>query len=329
MEVMKKNPTDLARKVFDVEAQAILALKDRVGESFHTAVNIVAGCEGKVVVTGIGKSGIIARKIASTMSSTGTSAVFLHPAESSHGDLGMIGSADIVIAISYGGETPELVPVLNYVARKGIPLIALTGNAGSALALRAAAFLDVKISREACPLGLAPTASSTATLAMGDALAMAVLEQKGFSSEDFAVNHPGGGLGFKLSRIKDLMHTGKAMPVLQTTTPMKQVLTVMSHGEVRGAAGITDERGDLIGVITDGDIRRKLESSQDPLGAVAGDLMTKNPRTVDASEIAEKALFLMEQFRINLLFVVDQASEQPKKPVGIIHIQDLIRAKVR
>jgi arabinose-5-phosphate isomerase len=329
MELSKKNPSDLARKVFDVEAQAILALKERVNESFHKAVQIVSECKGKVVVTGIGKSGIIARKLASTMSSTGTPAVFLHPAESSHGDLGMVMNSDIVIAISYGGETPELVPVLTYVARKGIPLIAITGNLQSDLAHRAAAVLDVKVSKEACPLGLAPTASSTATLAMGDALAMTVLEQKGFSSEDFALNHPGGGLGFKLSRIKDLMHTGKAMPVLLTTTPMKQVLTVMSHGEVRGAAGITDEQGDLIGVITDGDIRRKLESSQDPLSTLAGDMMTKNPRTVDANEIAEKALFLMEQFRINLLFVVDKGSERPKRAIGIIHIQDLLRAKVR
>jgi arabinose-5-phosphate isomerase len=326
---VKQNPIDLAKKVFDVEAQAILALKERLGDSFVRAMHLVRECQGKVVVTGIGKSGIVARKIASTMSSTGTPAVFLHPAESSHGDLGMITKDDLVIAISYGGETPELSSVLTYVTRKGIPLIAMTGNSGSDLATRAAAVLDVKVSKEACPLGLAPTASSTATLAMGDALAMAVLELKGFAADDFAQNHPGGGLGFKLSRIKDLMHSGRAMPVLKTDTPMKQVLTVMSHGEVRGAAGVTDETGDLIGIITDGDIRRKLESAGDPLAGSAGELMTKNPRTIDAHEIAEKALFMMEQFRINLLFVVDKTSASPKKPVGVIHIQDLIRAKVR
>ncbi len=325
----QRNSLELARKVFEVEAQAILALKDRLGEPFQKAVQLVSECQGKVVLTGIGKSGIIARKIAATLSSTGTASIFLHPAEGSHGDMGMVGTSDLVIAISYGGETPELAPVLTYVTRKGIPLIAITGNTNSELAQKSAAALDVKVSREACPLGLAPTASSTATLAMGDALAMAVLEQKGFNAEDFAQNHPGGGLGFKLSRIKDLMHSGNAMPILKTSTPMKQVLTVMSQGEVRGAAGVTDDAGDLIGIITDGDIRRKLENSQDPLNGVAGDLMMKNPRIIDANEIAEKALFMMEQFRINLLFVVDKSLGFAKKPVGIIHIQDLIRAKVR
>ncbi len=320
---------ELARKVFDVEAQAILALKDRLGDAFQRAVNMVLECQGKVVLTGIGKSGVIARKVASTLSSTGTSSVFLHPAEGAHGDMGMITASDLVVAISYGGEAPELEPVLGYVTRKGIPLVAITGNSGSELAQRAAAVLDVKVSREACPLGLAPTASSTAALAMGDALAMAVLEERGFSAEDFAQNHPGGGLGFKLSRIKDLMHTGKAMPTLKVSTPMREVLTVMSRGEVRGAAGVTNELGELIGIITDGDIRRRLEGSQEPLHCIAGDLMTKNPRTIDASEIAEKALFLMEQFRINLLFVVDKSTGSTRKPVGIIHIQDLLKAKVR
>lgn len=325
---MKQNSFDLAKKVFEVEAQAILALKDRVGDSFQKAVELIVACKGKVVITGIGKSGHIARKIAATMSSTGTPAVFLHPAESSHGDLGIIMKEDLVIAISYGGETPELSAVITYVTRKDIPLIAMTGNSASDLAQRALATLDVKVSREACPLGLAPTASSTATLAMGDALAMAVLEEKGFRTEDFAENHPGGGLGFKLSKIKDVMHTGKSMPVLQMETQLKQVLSVMSQGEVRGAAGIIDAAGDLIGIITDGDIRRRLENA-DHIEGTAGDLMMKNPRTIDANEIAEKALFMMEQFRINLLFVTDKLSSQPKKPVGIIHIQDLLRAKVR
>ncbi|GIL18227.1 MAG: arabinose-5-phosphate isomerase [Oligoflexia bacterium] len=326
---MKLKPVELAQKVFDVEAQAILALKDRVGDAFEKAVSIVVSCSGKVILTGIGKSGIIARKIASTMSSTGTPAIFLHPSESAHGDLGLVGKNDVVIAISYGGDTPELTPVLTNVNRRGLPLIAITGNASGELAQRAQVVLDVKVSKEACPLGLAPTASSTATLAMGDALAMAVLESKGFSTDEFALNHPGGGLGFKLSRIRDLMHTGKAMPILKMDTPMKQVLGHMSSGEVRGAAGIVDDQGDLIGIITDGDIRRKLESSQDPLSGTAGELMTKGPRTIDANELAEKALFMMEQFRINLLFVLDKNSSAPKRPVGLIHVQDLIKAKVR
>ena len=326
---MKQNPVELAKKVFDIEAQAILALKDRIGDSFLKAISLILECKGKVVITGIGKSGVIARKIASTFSSTGTPSVFIHPAESSHGDLGMITKDDLLIAISYGGETPELMNILTYATRKGIALIAMTSNPKSDLAARAAAVLDVKVNKEACPLGLAPTASSTATLAMGDALAMAVLEEKGFAAEDFAQNHPGGGLGFKLSRIKDIMHAGKAMPILKMTTPMKQVFSVMSQGEVRGAAGVTDEAGDLIGIITDGDIRRILDGSGDPMNGAVGEFMTKNPRTIDANEIAEKALFLMEQFRINLLFVVDKESATPKKPVGVIHIQDLIRAKVR
>jgi arabinose-5-phosphate isomerase len=321
--------TDLAKKVFDVEAQAILALKERVNDIFLQAVDSIVACEGKIVISGIGKSGIIARKMAATFSSTGTPSIFLHPAESAHGDLGVIVKGDLVIAISYGGETPELNALLTYVTRKGIPLISITGNSGSELAQRSQFVLDVKVSREACPLGLAPTASSTATLAMGDALAMCVLEKKGFSAENFAENHPGGGLGFKLSRIKDLMHAGNALPLLSKTDSMKKILAVMSNGEVRGAAGVVDSAGDLIGIITDGDIRRKLDGDSDPLNCTAFDIMTQNPRTIDASEIAERALFLMEQFRIISLLVLDKSSSQPKKPVGLVHIQDLIRAKVR
>lgn len=324
-----KNSLDLAKSVFDIEAQSILSLKERLGASFLLAVKVVKECKGKVVVTGIGKSGQIARKIASTFSSTGTPAVFLHPAESGHGDLGMIASEDVVIGISYGGDTSELIPVLNYISRKNIPLVAITGKVQSALAKAASSVLDVSVSREACPLGLAPTSSSTATLAMGDALAMAVLDQKGFNSEDFAVNHPGGGLGFKLSRVRDLMHAGEQLPLVKPETPMRQVLSVMTHRDVRGAAGVCDQVGDLIGIITDGVIRKKLETSEEPTQGVAADLMTLSPRTIDAEELVEKALFVMEQFRISVLFVLDSKSTQPKKPVGIIHIQDLLKAKVR
>lgn len=331
---MKKNLNDgqlldLAKSVLDIEAQAVLSLKDKIGDSFLKAAALVAGCSGKVVVTGIGKSGQIARKIASTFSSTGTPAVFLHPAESGHGDLGIIAKEDVVIGISYGGDTSELIPVLNYVARKNIPLIAMTGKMASNLAKAATAVLDVSVAREACPLGLAPTASSTATLALGDALAMVVLERKGFSSEEFAENHPGGGLGFKLARVRDLMHSAGELPLVMPNTPMRQVLTVMTHRDVRGAAGVCDENGDLIGIVTDGVIRKRLEHSTEPLSGEAKDLMTPGPKTIDADELVEKALFLMEQFRINQLFVLDAKSTSPKKPVGIIHIQDLIRAKVR
>ncbi len=321
--------TDLARKVLEVEAQAILSLRDRIDQHFIKAVNLCLECKGKVVWTGIGKSGHVARKLASTMSSTGTPSMFLHPAESSHGDLGMLDKGDLVIAVSYGANSPELLAVLAATSRKGIPLIAITGNMDSELAQKSNVVLNVKVSREACPLGLAPTASSTATLALGDALAMSVLEAKGFSAENFAENHPGGGLGFRLSKVVDLMHGGQTLPLLQLNASMKEVFSVMSRGDTRGAACVAEVNGDLAGIITDGDIRRLLDKEKDPFSGSAGDIMTRNPRTIDAGELAEKALFLMEQFRINVLFVMDKNSSQPKKPVGVIHVQDMLRAKVR
>lgn len=325
----KKSALDRAREVLEIEAQAILALRDRLNGSFDKAVEILSACQGKVIVTGIGKSGQIGRKIASTFSSTGTPAVFLHPAESSHGDLGVIAKDDVVLALSYGGESPELNPLLSHLSRKGNFLIAMTGGLKSSLAQAAKVVLDVSVHREACPLSLAPTASSTAALAMGDALAMALMEQKGFSAEQFAEFHPGGSLGFRLSRVSDNMHSGAGFVLVTEETPVRKVFSLMSQKETRGAAGIVDPNGDLIGIITDGDIRRRLESSPDPLAGVAKDMMTRNPRTVDAQEIAEKALFLMEQFRISLLFVLDSSGAQPRRPVGVIHIHDLLRNKVR
>lgn len=318
------------KQVLEVEAQAILALRERLDESFEKVVALIRDCKGKIVLTGMGKSGQIARKLASTFSSTGTPAVFLHPAESSHGDLGLIAANDVVLALSYGGESPEFMGILGFVSRKGIPLVALTGKMTSSLAKAAQYSLDVSVSSEACPLGLAPTASSTATLAMGDAVAMAVMAEKGFSSEDFAEFHPGGSLGYRLlTRVKDVMHGGDALPTVTLATPIRQVLSIMTHKDVRGAAGIVDAQNDLVGVITDGDIRRRLEKSEDPLTGLAQDLMTRNPRTIDANELAEKALFVMEQFQIQLVFVLDKTSAHPKRPVGILHIQDLLKAKVR
>ncbi|PWU17777.1 MAG: D-arabinose 5-phosphate isomerase [Bdellovibrio sp.] len=319
----------LAKQVLEMEARSILSLTDRIDGNFQRAVDLCAKCSGKVIWTGIGKSGHIARKLASTMSSTGTPALFLHPAESSHGDLGLLDKSDLLIAVSYGANSPELLPVIMAASRKGIPLIALTGNPASELAQRATVLINVKVSQEACPLGLAPTASSTASLAMGDALAMAVLTAKGFSAEDFAENHPGGSLGFRLAKVSDLMHGGEALPTLSLRTPMKEVFSIMSRGETRGAACVVDENGDLAGIITDGDIRRLLDRSKDPFAGLAGDFMSHHPRTVDAGELAEKALFLMEQFRINVLFVIDKSSPSPRRPVGLIHVQDLLRAKVR
>ena len=327
---MSTSIRDQAVRVLEIEAQAILSLREKIGESFEKAVHAITSSKGKLIVTGIGKSGQIARKLASTFSSTGTPAVFLHPAEGSHGDLGVVEKNDVVLALSYGGSSPEFNSVINFCARKGNILIAMTGNESSTLAKGAQLVLNVHVSEEACPLGLAPTASSTATLAMGDALAMAVLNQKGFSTEDFAEFHPGGSLGYRLlTKVKDVMHAGDALPTVSLETPVRQVFSIMTHKDVRGAAGIVDEKGDLVGVITDGDIRRRLEKNTDPLVGVAKDLMTTNPRTIDANELAEKALFLMEQFSIQMVFVLDNTAAQPRKPVGILHIQDLLRAKVR
>ncbi|MGE5085393.1 MAG: KpsF/GutQ family sugar-phosphate isomerase [Bacillota bacterium] len=319
-----------ALKVLEVESQAILGLRERIGSEFEQVVNMITTCKGKLILTGMGKSGQIARKLASTFSSTGTPAVFLHPAEGNHGDLGIVGNEDVVIALSYGGESPEFTGILRFVARKGIPLIAMTGNMHSSLAKASQVTLNVFVSEEACPLGLAPTASSTATLAMGDAVAMCVMVEKGFSSTDFAEFHPGGSLGYRLlTRVKDVMHSGEALPMVGLETPIREVFSIMTHKDVRGAAGIVDERGDLVGVITDGQIRRRLEKSNDPFTGVAKDLMTTNPRTVDVNELAEKALFVMEQFQINMLFVLDKESNHPHRPVGILHVQDLLKARVR
>jgi arabinose-5-phosphate isomerase len=319
-----------AIRVLEIEAQAILALKSRIGADFSKAVDLIFNCQGKLVVTGIGKSGHVARKLSSTFSSTGTPSVFLHPAEGSHGDLGLLGRGDVILALSYSGEAPELADVLKFAARKDIPIIAMSGRQGSQLGTNATIFLDVGISEEACPLGLAPTASSTATLALGDALAMALLRRRGFQESDFAELHPGGSLGRRLlTRVQDVMHQGEQLPVVQATTPMRKVISVMTQKEVRGVAGVVNADGDLIGVVTDGDIRRRLEKSEDPLGGTAKDLMSQHPKTIDAMELAQRALFIMEEFRIQILFVVEKNSASPKKPVGVIHIQDLIRAKVK
>ncbi len=329
-EVAGINSRNEAKRVLEIEAKALLELRDRLDHHFDQAVEILLSCRGKVIVTGIGKSGQVGRKIASTLSSTGTSSFFLHAAEGSHGDLGMISDNDVVIAISYGGESPELHDLLRFLVRKDIPLIAMTGNSSSSLGQAARVVLNVKVSEEACPLGLAPTASSTATLAMGDALAVAVFKMRGFSEADFAQLHPGGSLGRRLlTRVSDVMHSGEALPLVQTHTPIKQVLSVMTAKDVRGVAGVVSEQGDLVGVITDGDIRRRLEKVADPLSGTAADIMSHHPKTIDSQEMAQKALFLMEQFKIQLLFVISKGSPDPKKPVGLLHIQDLLTANVR
>jgi arabinose-5-phosphate isomerase len=318
-----------AQSVLKLEAESILNLVSKVDASFEKAVEMVLACKGKVVVTGIGKSGQIARKIASTLSSTGTPSLYLHPAESSHGDLGVISDHDLVIALSYGGETAELNHVLNFVSRRDVKMIAMTGKPESSLAQAATVMISVAVEREACPLNLAPTSSSTAMLAMGDALAMAVLEMRGFKTENFAEFHPAGSLGAKLLKVKDVMKAGAALPFVTPETTMKEVLTKMTHQSVRGAAGVIDAEQNLAGIITDGDIRRFLEKNQNPLQALAKDVMSHNPKTIDASELAEKALFLMEQFRIQMLVVLDKASTKPLQPVGMLIYSDLLAAKIR
>ncbi len=320
-----------ARKVLDVEAAAILDMKDRVSDHFLKAIQVLEARSGKVVLTGMGKSGIIARKIASTLSSTGTPAFFVHPGESSHGDLGMIDVGDVVLALSYSGETVELGALLNYSQRKNIPIISMTSDLASSLARASQVTIDVSVRKEACPLGLAPTASTTATLAMGDALAMALLLRKGFRPEDFAEFHPGGRLGSRLlTRVRDVMHVGEGLPLVSESAPLKEVVTCMTSREVRGIAGVVDARGSLIGSITDGDIRRRLDKSLDLSKDFARDLMARNPKTVGAQELAERAIFLMEEHNIRALFVVeDSSSEKLLKPVGLLHLQDLLRTKVR
>lgn len=319
----------IAEQTLRIEAESILQLIPRLNENFEKAVELILACKGKVILTGIGKSGQIARKIASTLSSTGTPALYLHPAESGHGDLGVISKQDLVIALSYGGEATELNSILNFISRNGLSLIAMTGKSSSTLAHAATVLIDISVEKEACPLNLAPTSSSTATLAMGDALCMAVLEKRGFKKENYAELHPAGSLGAKLMRVKDVMQSGDALPFVKPDTPMKALLTVMTHQSVRGAACVLDDNGQLIGLITDGDIRRFLEKNNDPFAKKAEDLMSRTPRTIDSSELAEKALFLMEQFRIQMLIVLDQNSKNPLKPVGLLIYLDLLSAKIR
>jgi len=318
------------RRVLKIEAQSILDLAEKLNGAFQMSVDMVLKCPGKVIVTGIGKSGQIARKLAATFSSTGTPALYLHPAESSHGDMGVISKGDLVIAFSYGGESPELGNMLSFLARRDVPLIAFTARGESPLAKAARCVLDIAVKEEACPLGLAPTSSSTASLALADALAMAVLKRRGFKKEDFAEFHPGGALGKKLTlRVKDVMHSGDALPIVLLAEEMKKVISLMASKDVRGVAGVVDDKQSLIGVITDGDIRRRLEKSANPLAEKAQDVMSKNPKTIDCNELAEKAAFLMQQFKIDRLFAIDRQAQNPNKPVGLIHFQDLLNAGIR
>ncbi len=315
-----------ARRVIRAEADALLAMADRINGSFDQAVRIILECPGRVVVSGMGKSGLVGQKIASTMASTGTPALFLHPAEGIHGDLGMIMKGDVIIAISNSGETEEVLRILPVIKRLGGHLIAMSGNPASTLVRSSDVFLDISVREEACPLGLAPTSSTTATLAMGDALAVALLVRRGFRAEDFAVFHPGGSLGKKLFlRVEDLMHSGDEIPLVTEQTLMKDVLFVISAKRL-GVTGVTDGDGALRGVITDGDLRRALEKGNDILERRASEIMKLNPKRIVRHELAAAALQTMEKFSITSLFVFDD--QQSGNPCGIVHLHDILRAGI-
>jgi arabinose-5-phosphate isomerase len=314
---------ELARKVLRIEAAAILALVDRVNGDFERAVQLLFECKGRVIVTGMGKSGLICRKIAATFSSTGTSAWFLHPAEAIHGDLGAIRDDDVVLAVSYSGETEELIRLLESIRRIGARLIALTGDPTSTLARAADVTLHCGIAKEACPMNLVPTASTTAALAMGDALAMTLLVRKGFREEQFASLHPGGKLGRRLMRVEHVMHAGDAAPVVRTTTRMAEVFHEMSSKRL-GMTCVVDDQGRLVGVFTDGDLRRLFSRVPNVLVLTAGEAMTPRPVTIARDLLAVEALKVMETHKITAVVVVDAE----RFVEGVVHLHDLWRTQM-
>lgn len=315
---------DLARKVLETEAAAILALIPRLDSRFDQAVELLRACRGRVILTGMGKSGIISRKIAATLTSTGTASLFLHPAEAVHGDLGVIQGDDVVLALSSSGETAEVLRLLETIRRVGAKLIAIAGVGRSTLAEAADIWLDCSVTEEACPLNLAPTASTTAALAIGDALAMTLLVAKGFRQEDFANLHPGGKLGKQFMRVESLMHGGKDLPQVRVDTIMREVIYEMSRKGL-GMTCVANERGDLLGIITDGDLRRLMERAGDTLTLTAADVMTRNPATVEPRMLAAQALNLLEQRKITALVV---AEGEPKRAIGVVHLHDLWRTEM-
>jgi len=310
---------ETARKVLHIEAQAIAALAERIDARFEQAVAMVRACSGRVVVTGMGKSGLVARKIAATLSSTGSPALFLHPAEALHGDLGMLVKGDLVLALSYSGETQEILNLLGPMKRLGIELIALTGNPGATLGRVADVTLDVSVDREACSIGLAPTASTSAALAMGDALAVTVAQLRGFNEQDFAGLHPGGKLGKSLTPVAELMHTGDALPCVRLDTPFQEVIYEMSRKGF-GVTNVLDAAGCLAGLISDGDLRRLFaQHGKQAVDLPAGQYMTRQPATIGPQELAPAALHLMESRKITALPVTDDS----RHLLGLVHLHDL------
>jgi arabinose-5-phosphate isomerase len=312
----------LARKVLETEAAAIMALVDRLDARFDAAVDTLRRCKGRVILTGMGKSGIICRKIAATLTSTGTPAFFLHPAEATHGDLGVIQGDDVVVALSYSGETDELLRLLETIRRVGAKLIAITGGRSSTLALAADVALDCSVTEEACPMNLVPTASTTAALAIGDALAMCLLVEKGFREEDFASLHPGGKLGKRLMRVEALMHAGDRCPIVKPDTLMRDVIYEMNSKGL-GMTCVVDGDAALLGIITDGDLRRHMERGGAFLDFTAADVMTRNPVAVPRTTLAAQALNIMEQRKITSVVVAD--GSEPQRVTGVVHLHDLWR----
>ncbi|RTZ70021.1 MAG: KpsF/GutQ family sugar-phosphate isomerase [Aquificaceae bacterium] len=313
-----------AREVIDTEIEQLKRLKSCLNENFKRAVEIVLSCKGKVVLTGIGKSGIIAKKISATLSSTGTPSFFLHPAEALHGDLGMVSKGDVVIAISNSGQSQEVLAMLPYFKRLGIPVIAVTNNPQSELAKRSDVVLNLCVEKEACPMNLAPTSSTTNTLVLGDALALTVMKLRGFTERDFGLRHPAGTLGRKLKTVADLGHFDpKEVPIVHENTLMRNVvLEISSKGF--GATAVVNDEGKLVGIITDGDLRRFVQRGGDFNRELAKDVMTKNPKTVTADRLAMEALKIMEDYKITVLIVIDEQN----RPIGIIHIHDIMRGEV-
>jgi arabinose-5-phosphate isomerase len=317
-------PLELARQVLAIEADAVRALIERIDQGFLDAVNLVLGSSGRVVVSGIGKSGHIARKIASTLASTGTPAYFVHPAEASHGDLGMITRDDVLIALSNSGESAELLAIVPMIKREGAKLIAITGNAASTLAQQADVHLDAGVAQEACPLNLAPTASTTAALALGDALAVALLDARGFGADDFARSHPGGTLGRRLlTHVSDVMRTGEAVPAVAETAIFADAMIEMSKKSM-GMTAVLDAAGKVSGIFTDGDLRRALARPLDIRALPIAQIMSRSPRTITPNKLAAEAVQLMENNKVNQLLVVDASG----KLVGALNMHDLFRAKV-
>lgn len=314
-----------AKEVIRKEARAVLDLEKKIDDQFVRAVELILKCKGRVIVTGMGKSGIIGKKIAATLTSTGTAAFFLHPAEAIHGDLGMVRKKkDVVIAITKSGGTDELYQLIPLFKRLAVPVITLTGKPNSPVAEKSDVVIDVSVSEEACPHNMVPTSSTTATLVMGDALAIALLEERHFSSEDFALLHPGGQLGRKLLlRVGDIMHTGDQIPIVSEETNMKDVILEMTSKRL-GTTTVVNGRGELVGIFTDGDLRRLVERTDEIFSLKAKQAMTKNPKTIDGEELAAKALNMMESYSITSLIITNGKRE----PVGIVHLHDILKAGV-